>query len=107
MKTLNKLPLTISETRHDTSLPKDGDAIVICRSDGTTDFLILGTGHMDLRARFARGEDLSDKEMSQLEAVFMAMTLFIASKNEAVMDALSDMVADPNVIDPATISSLN
>lgn len=88
-------------------MPKEGDALVICRAGGTTDFLVLGTGHVALSAKLASGADMTDAEVTQLDAVFKAMALFMASKNEAVMDALMDMVNAPGVIDPDNLPELN
>jgi hypothetical protein len=88
-------------------MPKDGDALVICRADGSTDFLVLGTGHVALRERLACGADMTDAEITQLDAVFNAMALFIATKNEAVMDALTDMANAPGVLDAITFPGLN
>lgn len=88
-------------------MPKEGDALVICRADGTTDFLVLGTGHIALSAKLASGADMADAEITQLDAVFKAMTLYMASKNEAVMDALTDMANASGVIDLASLPKLN
>lgn len=44
LKTLSKLPLTSTDAKSDPAMPKEGDALVICRADGTTDFLVLGSG---------------------------------------------------------------
>jgi len=88
-------------------MPKEGDAIVICRADGTTDFLVLGAGHVALSAKLVSGADMTDAEIAQLDAVFKAMALFVASKNEAVMDALTDMANAPGVLDAVKIPGLN
>lgn len=88
-------------------MPKDGDALVICRSDGTTDFLVLGTQHIALSAKLASGADMTDAEITQLDAVFKAMALFVASKNEGVMEALTDMANAPGVLDTIKFPGLN
>lgn len=67
----------------------------------------MGTGHVALSAKLASGADMTDAEITQLDAVFKAMTLFMASKNEAVMDALTDMANAPGVIDPTNLPKLN
>lgn len=88
-------------------MPKEGDAIVICRADGTTDFLVLGAGHVALSAKLASGADMSDAEIDQLDAVFKAMALFVATKNEGVMEALTDMANAPGVLDTIKFPGLN
>lgn len=88
-------------------MPKDGDALVICRADGTTDFLVLRTRHVALSAKLASGADMTDAEITQLDAVFKAMALFMATQNESVMDALTDMANAPGVLDSINIPGLH
>lgn len=107
MKKLSKFPLISIDPKSDPAMPKDGDALVICRADGTTDFLVLGKDHVALSAKLASAADMTDAEITQLDAVLKAMVLFIATKNEAVMDSLTDMANAPGVLDSINIPGLH
>lgn len=80
-------------------LAEAGDAIVVCRSDGSTDLFLLDIDHRGLLARLMRGAEMSDSEMGQLLAAHRAMVLFRASRNDRLMATLAEAMDDP-VIPP-------
>ena len=51
MSILGKLPHADVNPRDDDGMPKDGDAVVVCRADGSTSFYLLGIDHERLTYR--------------------------------------------------------
>ncbi|MCP5389844.1 MAG: hypothetical protein H6915_08765 [Novosphingobium sp.] len=107
MSILGKLPHADVNPRDDDGMPKDGDAVVVCRADGSTSFYLLGIDHEALLGRLAAGEELTETEARQLIAAQKAMLLYLASLNEKVMDALEVMANAPGSYGDAATGALN
>ncbi|MCV2866900.1 hypothetical protein [Defluviimonas sp. WL0075] len=88
-------------------MPKPGDAVVVCRADGSSSFYLLDVDHEDLFGRLAAGEDLTETEAGQLIAAQKAMLLYLASLNEKVMETLEAMANAPGSYGDAATGALN
>lgn len=107
MSILGKLPHAAVDPRTDDGTPRSGDAVVVCRADGSSSFYLLNADHEDLLGRLAAGEELSEAEAGQLLAAQKAMLLYLASLNEKVMDALGAMTNAPGSYGDAATGALN
>ena len=90
MSTLTKLPYAVNDPKTDPGMPKSGDAVVVCRPDGSTSFFLLDVDHQALVKTIAANQKITDAEFGQLDAAHKAMTLYLVSQNEKIMEALTD-----------------
>lgn len=107
MSTLGKLPYAVTDPKSDPGMPGMGDAVVVCRADGTASFFSLGTDHKALLRKLSEGGELSAGELGRLEAATRAMTLWFASQNEKIMEALTAAMNAPGSVGDAEFPSLN
>lgn len=107
MNQLDKLPYVAADPKTDAGMPKKGDAILVCRPDGSSNFYLLGMDHRSLLTKLAAGEDMSAEEFGQLEAAQKAMTLFLAGQNEKILGALTEMVSAPGFLEADELRPFN
>lgn len=88
-------------------MPKPGDAVVVCRPDGSSSFFLLDVDHKGLLAKLAQSADLTPEELGQLSAAHKAMTLCLAGQNEQLLAALMDVVNEPGFLSSDEIKPLN
>lgn len=87
-------------------MPKDGDAVIVLRGDGSTGIFTLGIEPAKLMARIGDGTALSEEDERQLDVTVRAFALYAAATNPKIMNALIEMSNDPNVFDPAVLASM-
>jgi hypothetical protein len=104
---LDRLPYIASDTKDAAGLPGKGDAVVVCRPDGSSSFFLLDVDHRQLHQKLKDGADLSAEEFGQLEAAHKAMTLYLVGQNEKIMDALTEMVNGPGFLDADELRPFN
>ena len=88
-------------------MPENGDAVVVCRADGSTSFFLLGVDHKDLLRKLSVDGELSAEALGQLEAATRAMTLWFASQNDQIMEALTAAMNAPGSLGDADFPILN
>lgn len=88
-------------------MPKSGDAVVVCRPDGSSSFFLLDVDHKALLAKFAQSAEMTALEVGQLEAAHKAMTLCLAGQNEKLLIALVEMVNEPGFLSGEEVTPLN
>ena len=107
MSTLTKLPYAVTDPKTDPGMPKSGDAVVVCRPDGSTSFFLLDVDHQALVKTVAANQEITDAEFGQLDAAHKAMTLYLVSQNEKIMEALTEMVNDPGFLGSTNLPRLS
>ena len=107
VNTLDKLPYAVTDPRTDDGMPKSGDAVVVCRPDGSTSFFLLDIDHRGLIAKAERGEEMTGEEFGQFEAAHKAMVLNFVAQNERIMEMLTEIMNDPNFLGDTPIPNLN
>lgn len=88
-------------------MPKPGDAVVVCRPDGSSSFFLLDVDHKALLATFSHNAEMTALEHGQLEAAHKAMTLCLAGQNEKLLIALMEMVNEPGFLSGEEVTPLN
>lgn len=107
VNTLEKLPYAVTDPRTDDGMPKSGDAVVVCRPDGSTSFFLLDIDHRDLIAKVERGEEMTGEELGQFEAAHKAMVLNFVAQNEKIIEMLTEIMNDPTFLGDTPIPNLN
>lgn len=67
--------MPISQQTRDPVLPKNGDGMIIVRSDGTTGMLICGMDPQKLKDKVENGEELTDEDISHLDVANRVLAL--------------------------------
>lgn len=80
-------------------VPKNGDAVVVIRPDGSVGFFTLGMDADMIAAKVRANVDLTDEETSNLEVANKAFALVVAAQSPMIMSILEDIVANPDIID--------
>lgn len=107
MSDLFKLPhVPISRQTRDPVLPKDGDGVIIVRSDGTTGMLICGIDMQQIRGKIDRGEDLTEQDLAHIDVADRVLALYLAANSPKMMDILRELASDPEVLTPEFLASL-
>lgn len=104
---LGKLPYAVTDLRTDAGMPKPGDAVVVCRADGSTSFFLLDVDHRDLIEKAASGAAMSDAEQGQFDAAHRAMVLWFVSQNEGILEMLTGIMNDPDFLGSEPIPNLS
>jgi hypothetical protein len=107
VSTLGKLPYAVIDPKTDAAMPKPGDAVVVCRPDGSTSFFLLDIDHRGLIAKASSGAAMSDEEFGQFEAAHKAMLLSFVAQNEKMMATLTEMINDPGFLGDAPLPPLS
>lgn len=107
VSTLGKLPYVATNPKTDQGMPKPGDAVVVCRPDGSSSFFLLDIDHKALLAKLSEGADMTAMELGQLDAAHKAMTLCLVGKNAKLLSALTEMVNEPGFLNSEEIAPLN
>lgn len=104
---LGKLPYAATDPKSDAGMPKSGDAVVVCRADGSSSFFLLDTDHRGLIEKVASGAALSDEEQGQFDAAQRAMVLWFVAQNEKILEMLTGIMNDPDFLGDAPIPNLS
>lgn len=107
MTLLGKLPYAINDPKSDAGMPKKGDAVVICRPDGSSSFFLLDVDARGLLKELSDDKNLPAEELGQLEAAQKAMALWFASQNAQIMDAITAAMNASGSISDADFPNLN
>lgn len=104
---LFKLPhVPLSRQTRDPVMPKNGDALIIVRSDGTTGMLICGIDMQQIRGKIDRGEDLTEQELAHIDVADRVLALYLAANSPKMMELLRELASDPEVLTPEFLASL-
>jgi hypothetical protein len=107
LNTLDKLTYVATDPKTDAGLPGKGDAVVVCRPDGSTSFFLLDVDHKTLLRKLQSGADMTAEETGQLKAAERAMTLFFTSRNEKIMAMLIEITGAPDFLGDVELPALN
>lgn len=107
MNTLEKLPFVLTNPKSDQGMPKPGDAVIVCRPDGSSSFFLLNVDHKALLAKLDETVELTAEELGKLEAVHKAVTLYLAGQNEKLLTALMEMVNKPDFLSAEQVTPFN
>lgn len=107
MSTLTKLPYAVTNPKTDSSMPKSGDAVVVCRPDGSTGFFLLEVDHQTLLKKIAENQEVTANEFGQLDAAHKAMPLCLLSQNDKIMEMLTELVNDPDFLGATELPRLS
>ena len=55
----------------------------------------------------AANQEITDAEFGQLDAAHKAMTLYLVSQNEMIMESLTEMVNDPDFLGSTNLPRLS
>lgn len=107
MTALGKLPYAAVDPKTDSGMPNSGDAVVVCRADGSTSFFLLDIDHKALLKKLSDAGELPAEELGQLQAATTAMTLWFASQNDMKMEALTTAIKAPGSLVDAELPNLS
>lgn len=107
LNTLGKLPYAVTDPRTDAGMPKPGDAVVVCRADGSSSFFLLDVDHRGLIEKAASGAAMSEEEQGRFDAAHRAMVLWFVSQNEKILEMLTGIMNDPDFLGDASIPNLS
>jgi len=107
LTTLVKLPYAVTDPRTDAGMPMKGDAVVVCRADGSTSFFLLDVDRRGLIEKAASGTAMSEEEQGQFNAAHRAMVLWFVSQNEKILEMLTGIMNDPDFLGSEPIPNLS
>ncbi len=107
MSDLFKFPYApLARDKKDSQLPKDGDGVIVLRSDGTAEMLLLGMEPRKLLEKASNGEQLSETESAHIAVANRVLALYFAASNPQIMEMLAAVASDPDVLTPELLASL-
>lgn len=96
-KTVFDLPR--EEAHQNSGIPKDGDAVLVIRPDGSVGFMTVGMDSDTIAAKVAADIELTDEEQSNLDVASKAFALLVAAQSPMIMAILEDIVDNKDIID--------
>lgn len=107
MSALGDPPDALTGPKTGPGMPGKGDAMLVCRADGSTSLLLIDTDRTALLRKLSVEGELSAEEHGHLDAATRAMTLWFASQSAPIMEALTAAINESGVLGGAEFPNLN
>ena len=107
MVNLFRLPhMPVARSGDDPAMPRDGDAVLVLRSDGSTGMFTLGMDAGSLLKKAVGEGELDETEQAHVRVATRALALYLASINPDVMQTLIELSQDSDLIAPETWAAM-